>query len=125
MKKIATVEAYIKSRPKEVQPALQAMRKAIRSAAPKAEEKMGYGVAGFWLNGKPLVYYAAFKKHVGLYPGPSGIKAFKKELSAYKTATGTVQFPLDKPMPVGLVKRIVRYRVGEGGITKGKEKIIK
>ena len=92
MKKVpATVEAYIKAAPKEAQIALQAIRKAIKSAAPKAEEKMGYGVPGFWLNGHPLVYYAAFKKHVGLYPGPNGIKAFKQELSAYKTATGTVQ----------------------------------
>jgi uncharacterized protein YdhG (YjbR/CyaY superfamily) len=79
---------------------------------------MGYGVPGFYLDG-PLVYYAAFKTHVGFYPTPGGIKAFKKELAAYKTAAGTIQFPLDKPMPVGLIKRIVRFRVGENG-KKGK-----
>lgn len=112
MKKESAIDAYIKSRPKEVQPALQAMRKAIKSVAPKAEEKMGYGVPGFYLNG-PLVYYAAFKNHVGFYPTSSGIKAFKKELSAYKTSAGTVQFPLDKPLPLALVKKIAKFRVKE------------
>ncbi|MEW6516271.1 MAG: DUF1801 domain-containing protein [candidate division FCPU426 bacterium] len=117
-KTINAVDEYISRQPKEVQAVLKTMRRTIRGVAPKAKEAMGYGVPAFFLNG-PLVYYAAFKKHVGLYPTSSGIKAFKKELSAYKTSAGTVQFPLDQPVPWALVKRIVKFRVGENN--KGKK----
>jgi len=88
------------------------MRETIRKAAPQAEEAISYRIPTFKLNGN-LVHFAAFKNHIGFYPTSSGILAFKKELSGYKTSRGTVQFPMDKPMPLDLVRRIVRFRVKE------------
>ena len=107
-----TVDDYIGRFPKEVQTRLQQMRSAIRKAAPKAEESISYGIPSFTLNGK-LVWYAAFKHHVGLYPRTSGIAAFKKELAPYKQAKGSVHFPLDKPLPLGLINRIAKFRLKE------------
>jgi uncharacterized protein YdhG (YjbR/CyaY superfamily) len=103
---------YIATFPPKVQELLQETRATIQKAAPDAEEAMGYGVPAFKLNGY-LVYYAAFKKHIGFYPTPSGMKAFADELEAYETAKGTVKFPLDKPMPFDLIARIVAFRVSE------------
>ncbi len=116
--KAKTVETYIKSFPKDVQAILKKMRLTIKSAAPKAEERISYGVPSFRGNGN-LVYYAAFKKHIGFYPPvPS---AFKKETAKYAGPKGNLQFPLDEPIPYGLVKRIVKYKVKEDAqITKKK-----
>lgn len=106
------IDAYIADFPKEVQEILQTIRRTIRQAAPDAEETISYRIPAFTVKGV-LVYFAAFKKHVGFYPRASGIAKFKKELSAYKSAKGSVQFPLDKPIPYELIARIVKFRVKE------------
>ena len=111
------IDDYISGFPAEAQKALRQMRKAIKAAAPGSEEAIRYGVPTFLLNGN-LVHFAAFKHHVGFYPGPSGIAKFKNDLSKYKSAKGSVQFPLDEPMPVALVTRIVKFRVGEARAKK-------
>lgn len=106
------MDDYIRSFPKEVRLVLITVRRAIHASASSAEEAMSYGMPAFKLKGKGLVYFAAWKDHLGFYPGgPSAILAFKKELSPYKQAKGSVQFPWNKPIPYGLIKRIVKYRV--------------
>ncbi len=110
--KPATIDAYIKLAPIHVQKRLNEMRKAIQLAAPAASEKISYGIPTFYLDGN-LVHFAAFKNHIGFYPGPSGIKAFEKEISSYKFAKGSVQFPLDAALPLSLVRDIVKFRVTE------------
>ena len=107
-----TIDDYISLFPTEVQTRLQQMRATIRKTAPTAEETISYGIPSFALEGS-LVWFAAFKHHIGFYPRPSGIRAFQKELAPYKQARGSVQFPLDKPLPLGLVSRIVKFRVKE------------
>lgn len=107
------VDEYIDSFPKDLQKILQQIRKTIKDAAPEAEESMSYGMPGYKLNGKPLVYFAAFKSHIGFYPTPSGVTEFAKALSDYKTSKGTAQFPLDQPMPLALIKKIVDFRMKE------------
>ncbi len=104
-----TIDEYIEAYPNEVQVILERMRQTIRKAAPEAEEVISYRIPTFRLNGN-LVHFGAFKNHIGFYPTSSGIDAFKRELSAYKGARGTVQFPLDKPIPYDLVRRIVIFR---------------
>ncbi|MGB5437287.1 MAG: SRPBCC domain-containing protein [Maribacter sp.] len=111
--KIKTVDAYVKSFPKEKQTLLQNIRKAIQEVAPQAEEGISYGMPSYKLGGKPLVYFAAFDKHIGFYATPTGHSAFKKELSIYKQGKGSVQFPLKEPIPIALVKKIVKFRVQE------------
>jgi len=106
------IDEYISRHPKDVQRLLKQLRMAIRKAAPSAKEKISYSIPTFYLNGN-LVHFAAFTNHIGFYPTSSGIKAFKKELSAYKTSTGTVRFPLDEPLPFRLVSRIVKFRIRE------------
>ena len=108
-----TIDEYIKASSKDVQGILQRLRLTIRKAAPEAVETISYQMPTFKLNGKGLVYFAAFKNHIGFYPIPSGIEAFKKELSRYKQGKGSVQFPIDKPIPYDLVRRIVRFRAKE------------
>ena len=108
----ATVDEYIKRFPPNVQTILQKLRQTIKKAAPKAEELISYQIAGYKYFGM-LVYFAAWEKHISLYPAPRGHEAFKKELSAYKGGKGTVQFPIDKPLPWGLITRIVKFRVKE------------
>lgn len=110
---IATVDEYINSFPKKAQTHLKAIRKVIKTNAPEAEEQIAYKMPAFKLNKKPLVYFAAYEKHIGLYATPSGHSKFKKELSIYKQGKGSVQFPLDQPMPLDLIKRIVEFRVNE------------
>ncbi|TLZ83956.1 MAG: hypothetical protein E6K05_03060 [Methanobacteriota archaeon] len=105
-----SVDEYIKTFPKEVQSILEKMRQTVKKAAPGVVEAISYQMPTFKLNGKALVYFAAFKSHIGFYPIPSGVEAFKKELSPYKKGKGSVQFPMDQPMPYDLVKRIVRFR---------------
>ena len=106
------IDGYIDQFPTEMQKRLRAMRETIRKSAPKAEETISYGMPAFKLS-RILVWFAGFKHHIGFYPGASGIAAFKKELSPYKGAKGSVQFPLDKPLPLTLVGRIVKFRVQE------------
>ncbi len=107
-----TIDEYIAGYPREVQAILQKVRQTIKKAAPGAEETIKYRMPTFMLNGN-LVYFAGFKNHVGFYPIPSGVKEFKKELSVYKQGRGSVQFPLDKPIPYALIARIVKFRVKE------------
>ena len=107
-----TIDEYISGFPKDIQKVLQEIRNTIRKAAPDAEETINYAIPTFKLNGN-LVHFAAFQKHIGFYPAPSGIDAFKKELSAYDGAKGSVQFPLDQPIPLALITRIVKFRVKE------------
>lgn len=106
------IDSYIKLQPKDVQVILEKVREAISKAAPEAEETINYGIPTFTLNGN-LVHFAAYKSHIGFYPTPSAIEAFKKELSVYEGAKGSVQFPLDKAMPLTLISKIVKYRVIE------------
>ena len=107
------VEAYIKSFPAEVQIVLNQVRETIKANAPEATESMSYGMPAYKTNGRPLVYFAAFKQHIGFYATPTGHTKFAKDLSKYKQGKGSVQFPLDKPMPIALIKRIVIFRVKE------------
>jgi len=108
----ATIDEYIAGFPRDVQEILEEIRSTIRKAAPGAEEKIGYGIPTFALEGN-LVHFAAFKSHIGFYPTPTGIEKFKKELSRYEGAKGSVRFPLDEPMPLALIGRIVKFRVKE------------
>ncbi len=105
-----TVDAYLNSFPEEIQAVMRDIRKTILEAAPEATESISYGMPAYKLNGKPLVYFAAFKNHIGLYATPTGHSAFEKALSAYKQGKGSVQFPLEQPMPLELIREIVRYR---------------
>ncbi len=116
----ATIEEYIADFPKDIQKILEELRATIRKAAPEAEETINYAIPTFTLNGN-LVHFAAFKNHVGFYPAPSGIKAFEKELSVYEGAKGSIKFPLDKPLPLSLVSKIVKFRVKEN-VEKAKAK---
>lgn len=113
----AAVDAYIAAQPEAVQPQLSALRALIRTEAPGAAEKIGYGIPTYVL-GENLVHFAGLKRHIGLYPGPSAIVAFRDELAEYKHATGSVQFPLDRPLPLDLIARIVRFRVAEATACK-------
>jgi len=107
-----TINEYIATFPEETQKILTELMATIKAAAPDAEEKFSYGIPTFTLNGN-LVHFAAFKTHIGFYPTPSGIEAFKKELSIYKGAKGSVQFPMNKPLPLKLISKIVKFRVAE------------
>jgi len=108
-----TIDEYIQTFPADIQAILEELRETIRKAAPDAIEAISYQMPTFKLNGKNLVHFAAWKNHIGFYPTPSGTEAFRKELSHYKGAKGSVQFPLDEPMPLDLVAKIVRFRVEE------------
>lgn len=107
---IKDVESYLASFPAATQKLLKQLRSTIRKAAPQAEEHIGYQMPAYKLHG-PLVYFAGYEKHIGFYPGASGIENFKKEISIYKNAKGSVQFPLDRPLPLDLVKQIVQFRI--------------
>lgn len=124
MEKVNSIDDYIKSFPPGIQKLLQQVRNSIQKAAPDAEETIKYAMPTFTLNGN-LVHFAAFKNHIGLYPTPNGIEAFKKELSVYKGAKGSVQFPLDQPMPLELIGKIVKYRVTENMAKAKKKKELK
>lgn len=108
-----TVDEYINSFPQETQELLKQIRVVIKSNAPEAVEGIGYGMPAYKMNGKPLVYFAGYKKHIGFYATPTGHAAFADELSKYKQGKGSVQFSLDKPIPFDLIKRIVVFRVKE------------
>lgn len=106
------IDEYIARCPQAVQEILQKIRAIVHAAAPDAKEKISYQMPTFYLNGN-LVHFAAFKNHIGFYPVPSGIEAFKQELSVYPQGKGSVQFPLDQPIPYDLITRIVAFRVEE------------
>jgi uncharacterized protein YdhG (YjbR/CyaY superfamily) len=119
-KKFKTIDEYISGFPTSVQKILSQLREIIREVAPEAEETISYGIPTFKLNGN-LVHFDAFKNHIGFYPTPSAIDAFNEELSPYKHAKGSVQFPMEKPIPFDLVRKIVKYRVKES-LESGKTK---
>lgn len=104
------IDEYIAAFPPDIRKRLEEMRATIRKAAPEAEEAISYAIPTFKLKGN-LVHFAAFKNHIGFYPAPRGIEAFKKELSRYEGGKGTVQFPLDQPLPLALITKIVKFRV--------------
>jgi uncharacterized protein YdhG (YjbR/CyaY superfamily) len=104
------IDDYISGFPEEVQAILQELRQTIQKAAPDAEEAIKYGIPTFTLKGN-LVHFAAYKKHIGFYPTPSGLEAYKEELSGYKGAKGSVQFPIDQVLPFALISKIVKFRV--------------
>lgn len=108
-----TIDEYIAGFPPDVQEMLEQVRLAIRTTAPEAEETISYKMPTFTLNGRYLVYFAAYKNHIGLYPAPIGVEEFKEELSVYGGGKGTVKFPLDKPLPLELITKIVKFRVAE------------
>lgn len=111
------IDEYISTFPDDVQAKLEKIRSVIRKAAPEAVERISYQMPTFFLHGN-LVHFAAYKRHIGFYPAPSGIKAFERELSKYKWAKGSVQFPLDREIPYDLISRIVAFRVKEN-LAKG------
>ena len=107
-----SIDAYIAGFPKDVQGILEKIRGIVRDAAPEAEEAIKYQIPTFVLNGN-LVHFAAFQKHIGFYPTPSGVEQFKDDLAAYNSSKGSVQFPLDSPIPYTLIRKIVKFRVNE------------
>jgi len=111
-KQFKTVDEYIDAFPEDVRAILNELRQTIKETAPEARETISYQMPTFTLNGN-LVHFAAFKQHIGFYPTPTGIDAFKEDLSRYKGARGSVQFPIDQPLPLPLIRRIVEYRVQE------------
>jgi uncharacterized protein YdhG (YjbR/CyaY superfamily) len=118
--KPSNIDEYMAGLPENIQKILEELRSTIRKAAPAAEETINYGIPTFTLNGN-LVHFAAFKNHIGFYPAPSGIEAFKKELSVYDGAKGSVQFPVKDKLPLALITKIVKFRVKEN-IERAKEK---
>ncbi len=115
------VDKFIAGFPMNIQKLLVQLRTTIRKAAPTAEESMSYGMPAYKTNGKPLVYFSAFKNHVGFYATPTGHREFSEELSKYIQGKGSVQFPLDKPLPLVLITKIVKFRVREN-LEKAKAK---
>lgn len=111
--KPTTVDEYISDFPVEVQELLIEVRNVIQKTALNTEESISYGMPAYKLNGKPLVYFAAFSKHIGFYATPTGHTKFAKELANYKQGKGSVQFPINKPLPLDLIARIVAFRVNE------------
>jgi uncharacterized protein YdhG (YjbR/CyaY superfamily) len=111
-KKFKSIDEYIGTFPNNIQNVLEEIRQAIREAAPKAEETISYQIPAFKLNGD-LVWFAAFKDHIGFYPRASGIEVFKEKLAGYEISKGTVRFPINEPIPFDLIKEIVRFRVKE------------
>ncbi|MES2554748.1 MAG: DUF1801 domain-containing protein [Bacteroidota bacterium] len=117
---IKTIEQYNAAFPEEIVERMEQIREIIHKQAPEAVESISYGMPAFKLNGKPLVYYAGYKHHIGFYATPTGHTEFAEELSKYKQGKGSVQFPLDEPLPLDLIQRIVIFRVGENLKKKGK-----
>jgi len=118
---VEDIDSYIAGFPEDIRERLEQVRATIRKAAPQAEEAIKYAMPTFVLNGN-LVHFAAFKNHIGFYPAPTGMAAFKKDLAPYHTGKGSVQFPLDKPVPLSLITKIVKMRVQENLAKKSKKK---
>ncbi|MBN2009854.1 DUF1801 domain-containing protein [candidate division KSB1 bacterium] len=116
-----TINEYIAQFPHEIQQLLESMRQTIRNAAPDAQESISYQIPTFKLNGN-LVHFAVFKNHIGFYPTPAGIDAFKDEMMKYKLSKGTVQFPIDQPLPLDLVRKVVLFRMKQNLEKKLKKK---
>lgn len=112
-KVVVTVDQYIVSFPSAVTARLQRIRHAVQTLCPDAEESMSYGMPAYKLLGKPLIYFAAFQKHIGVYATPSWHTAFAKELSHYKQGKWSVQFPLDEELPIGLIERMIQWKMEE------------
>ncbi len=108
----STVDEYIGSFPEKTRKILEELRAVILAAAPGAQEKISYQMPAYALNGN-LVYFAAYRNHIGFYPTPGGIQAFKEELSVYEGAKGSIKFPIDQPLPLELISRIVKFRVAQ------------
>jgi len=108
-----SINEYVATFPQATQKVLKELRAAIKAAAPGAREKISYQIGAFELNGRNLVHFAGWKNHVSMYPIPSGTEAFQKELTPYKAGKGTLKFPLDKPLPLKLISKIVKFRVAE------------
>jgi len=113
MSNTVNTDSYIAGFPENARTLLEQVRATIKKAAPESEETISYGMPAFKLNGKPLVYFAGYKSHIGFYATPTGHAAFEKELSGYKQGKGSVQFPMDDTMPLDLITRIVNFRVRE------------
>lgn len=109
------VEAYLAQFDGEVRARIDMVREIVRNEVPGAVESFAYGLVGYKLNGKPLVYVGGFKSHIGFYATPNGHEAFKEEFSKYKQGKGSVQFPLDQPLPVEIIRRVVIYRKEQVG----------
>jgi uncharacterized protein YdhG (YjbR/CyaY superfamily) len=107
-----SIDEYIATFPEDIQKILEELRATIKACAPEAQEKISYQMPTFALKGN-LVHFAAWKRHIGFYPTPSGTQAFKEELSIYESAKGSIQFPIDKPLPLELISRMVKFRVAE------------
>jgi uncharacterized protein YdhG (YjbR/CyaY superfamily) len=107
----SSIDEYIASFPDEVQKILEELRATIKATAPNTKEKISYQIPTFELNGRNLIHFAAWKKHIGMYPIPAGSEAFEKELAQYTDGKGTLKFPLDKPLPLKLIREIVQFRV--------------
>ena len=110
---VTTIDEYIAEFPVETQKVLSEVRALIKATAPDATETISYAIPTFDLNGRHLVHFAGYARHIGFYPIPSGMEAFKEELKPYKQGKGSVQFPLDRPLPKELIRRIVEFRVSE------------
>lgn len=110
--KFNSVDEYISYFPTETRHILNELKRIIGKAAPNAEEKISYNMPAFFQNGV-LVYFAAYKNHIGFYPTPSGVKAFQKEITKYKSSKGAIQFPIDEPLPAKLITQIVKFRLQE------------
>ena len=118
--KAQSIDEYIAGFPAATRLMLEEIRALVRSIAPGATETISYDIPTFDLNGRHLVHFAGYPKHIGLYPVPSGMEAFKEEFKPYKTGKGSVQFPLDRPLPMDLIRRVVEFRLDEEGKRKGK-----
>ena len=108
-----SIDEYIAESPPQIQQVLEELRELVRTTAPGAVETISYAIPTFDLNGRHLVHFGAYARHVGFYPGTGGIAAFEEELGAYKSAKGSVQFPLGQPLPTDLIRRMVEFRVAE------------
>ena len=120
-KSVTTIDEYIETFPIDVQKVLQQIRRTIKRSAPNAEEAISYMIPTFKLYGN-LVHFAAYKNHIGFYPASSGVRTFAKELTAYKTSKGAIQFPIDQPVPLALIRKIVKFRVKENAEKAKKKK---
>ena len=119
----ASIDEYIASFPEETQKILEELRSTIRAAVPDAKEKISYQIPTFELNGRNLIHFAAWKKHIGIYPIPAGSEVFEKELSPYTNGKGTLKFPLDKPLPLKLIREIIQFRATDNLKITGEKSI--
>ena len=120
--KISSIDEYIDTFPEDIQKILKQVRRTIKTVAPEAGEKISYGIPTFTLNGKYLIYFAGWKNHISIYPIPIGDEAFNKEISQYVAGKGTLKFPIDKPMPLKLISKIVKLKVAEALTRTDKKK---